>query len=76
MYKRQLYNHKEVLTPDVRKRRLEELSARMRTVRRKLNTCADIETDAAALQLKWQEVRQAEKEEREVNKNEQRRRSR
>ena len=70
------YNHKEVLTPDVRKRRLEELSARMRTVRRKLNTCADIETDAAALQLKWQEVRQAEKEEREVNKNEQRRRSR
>lgn len=48
----------------------------MRTVRRELNTCADIETDAAALQLKWQEVRQAEKEEREVNENEQRRRSR
>lgn len=70
------YNHKEVLTPDVRSRRLEELSARMRTVRRELNTCADIETDAAALQLKWQEVRQAEKEEREVNENEQRRRSR
>ena len=69
-------NHKEVLTPDVRNRRLEELSARMRTVRRELNTCADIETDAAALQLKWQEVRQAEKEEREVNENEQRRRSR
>lgn len=71
-----LYNHKEALTPDVRNRRLEELSARMRTVRRELNTCADIETDAAALQLKWQEVRQAEKEEREVNENEQRRRSR
>ena len=71
-----LYNHKEVLTPDVRNRRLEELSARMRTVRRELNTCTDIETDAAALQLKWQEVRQAEKEEREVNENEQRRRSR
>lgn len=71
-----LYNHKDVLTPDVRNRRLEELSARMRTVRRELNTCADIETDAAALQLKWQEVRQAEKEEREVNENEQRRRSR
>ena len=70
------YNHKEVLTPDVRNRRLEELSARMRTVRRELNTCTDIETDAAALQLKWQEVRQAEKEEREVNENEQRRRSR
>ena len=70
-----LYNHKEVLTPDVRSRRLEELSARMRTVRRELNTCTDIETDAAALQLKWQEVRQAE-EEREVNENEQRRRSR
>lgn len=69
-------NHKEVLTPDVRSRRLEELSARMRTVRRELNTCADIETDAAAVQLKWQEVRQAEKEEREVNENEQRRRSR
>ena len=34
-----LYNHKEVLTPDVRNRRLEELSARMRTVRRELNTC-------------------------------------
>ena len=46
-----LYNHKEVLTPDVRNRRLEELSARMRTVRRELNTCADIETDAAAMQL-------------------------
>lgn len=71
-----LYNHKEALTPDVRNRRLEELSARMRTVRRELNTCADIETDAAAVQLKWQEVRQAEKEEREVNENEQRRRSR
>lgn len=71
-----LYNHKEVLTPDVRNRRLEELSARMRTVRRELNTCTDIETDAAALLLKWQEVRQAEKEEREVNENEQRRRSR
>ena len=71
-----LYNHKDVLTPDVRNRRLEELSARMRTVRRELNTCTDIETDAAALQLKWQEVRQAEKEEREVNENEQRRRSR
>ena len=71
-----LYNHKEALTPDVRNRRLEELSARMRTVRRELNTCADIETDVAALQLKWQEVRQAEKEEREVNENEQRRRSR
>ena len=70
------HNHKEVLTPDVRNRRLEELSARMRTVRRELNTCTDIETDAAALQLKWQEVRQAEKEEREVNENEQRRRSR
>lgn len=70
------YNHKEVLTPDVRNRRLEELSARMRTVRRELNTCTDIETDAAALLLKWQEVRQAEKEEREVNENEQRRRSR
>ena len=56
--------------------RLEELSARMRTVRRELNTCTDIETDAAALQLKWQEVRQAENEEREVNDNEQRRRSR
>lgn len=69
-------NHKEVLTPDVRNRRLEELSARMRTVRRELNTCTDIETDAAALLLKWQEVRQAEKEEREVNENEQRRRSR
>lgn len=73
---RDVNNHKEVLTPDVRNRRLEELSARMRTVRRELNTCADIETDAAALQLKWQEVRQAEKEEREVNENEQRRRSR
>ena len=71
-----LYNHKEALTPEVRSRRLEELSARMRTVRRELNTCTDIETDAAALQLKWQEVRQAEKEEREVNENEQRRRSR
>lgn len=71
-----IHNHKEVLTPDVRSRRLEELSARMRTVRRELNTCADIETDAAAVQLKWQEVRQAEKEEREVNENEQRRRSR
>ena len=69
-------NHKEVLTPDVRNRRLEELSARMRTVRRELNTCTDIETDAAALLLKWQEVRQAEKEEHEVNENEQRRRSR
>ena len=68
-----LYNHKDVLTPDVRNRRLEELSARMRTVRRELNTCTDIETDAAALLLKWQEVQQAEKEERE---NEQRRRSR
>jgi len=71
-----LYNHKEALTPDVRNRRLEELSARMRTVRRELNTCTDIETDAAAVQLKWQEVRQAEKEEREVKDNEQRRRSR
>lgn len=71
-----LYNHKEALTPDVRNRRLEELSARMRTVRRELNTCTDIETDAAAVQLKWQEVQQAEKEEREVNENEQRRRSR
>ena len=66
----------DALTPDVRNRRLEELSARMRTVRRELNTCTDIETDAAALLLKWQEVRQAEKEEREVNENEQRRRSR